>query len=816
MPHYDGPAYHEGETPRTSRPNPPEPRTQRQSVRPKSPGVGQHSVDPLAALAIPGSLIRERPQVDYSLIAASLRREPSALFHLATPGDRQLPLVVIRPNARNTRVLHRPILADGADSVIREPFGPSAPAPKHSAAILPTESSLAAVSPVDASADGESQPTPTVQSQASARFTRPAPTPEPKSVTEATLAPESDSNPDLNSEPTPPAVTPTADIPSAPLPEPAPEAPTPMREPITPDFQPASSAPAETAQSRWAKPATPQFDPSLRARSRATLLTANSAAKPEPAPAPTTSQSSHAQLNPQSPTGQSTTIPAQPATNPAPTPRRPQPVPHYATGDRTRPDALYQLPPLSLLANPVSQDVSAQTDWVDAQTDQLDATLAAFNVSAHVVAHTVGPTVTQFQVALDRGVKVNKITNLTDDLKLALAAKDIRIEAPIPGKSTVGIEIPNRHPRPVMLKEVLDSAAFREATSPLTIALGVNLFGQPVVTNIAKMPHGLIAGATGSGKSVFINSLLTSLLYKATPAEVRLLLIDPKAVELAAYNGLPHLVSPVVSDAKAAAAALKWAVDEMENRYQKMAAAGARNLNQFNEMARSHRDFALVMPHIVIIIDELADLMMVAASEVQDDIARITQKARAAGIHLIVATQRPSVDVITGTIKNNIPTRIAFMVASQIDSRTIIDTAGAERLLGRGDMLFLGSGAAQPVRLQGTYLDREIDAVVDFVKRQQPPHYLFQPDSLARQAEAAENQDDLFPAVLEYIAGEAQVSTSKLQRVFGVGYNRAANLIDDLEARHYISPASGSKPRDVYFTQDDLAPADDAADPTAD
>lgn len=460
------------------------------------------------------------------------------------------------------------------------------------------------------------------------------------------------------------------------------------------------------------------------------------------------------------------------------------------------------LPPLKLLASPVKVDQAAQEDWVVAQSDRLDKTLQAFNVDAHVVAHTVGPTVTQFQVRLASGVKVNKITNLNDDLKLALAAKDIRIEAPIPGKNTVGIEIPNLKPRPVMLREVLDTPAFQQAKSPLTIALGVDLFGQPVVTNLARMPHGLIAGATGSGKSVFINSLLVSLLYKATPEQVRLLLIDPKAVELAGYNGLPHLVSPVISDPKAASAALKWVVSTMNDRYKKLAAAGVRNLEQFNAKAERFHEYAQVLPYLVIIIDELADLMLAAGSEIQDDIARITAKARAAGIHLLVATQRPSVDVITGTIKNNIPTRIAFMTASQIDSRTIIDTAGAERLLGRGDMLYLGNGASQPIRLQGTFVDREIDAIVDYVKARRGPRYLFDPAGLVKSAEASVSHEDaLMPEVLDYLSGERHISTSKLQRVFSIGYNRAANLIDALEAKHLVSPAKGAKPREVYYSQ---------------
>ncbi|MBU3851786.1 MAG: DNA translocase FtsK [Candidatus Paralactobacillus gallistercoris] len=464
----------------------------------------------------------------------------------------------------------------------------------------------------------------------------------------------------------------------------------------------------------------------------------------------------------------------------------------------------YQFPSLDLLAAPTNTDQTQMRIWAEKQVKILNETLAAFHVQAQVARYTIGPTVTQFEISLARGVKVNKITNLNDDLKLALAARDIRIEAPIPGKNTVGIEIPNLLSRTVMLAEVLRSDAFQKSKSPLTVALGVDLFGKPMVADIGEMPHGLIAGATGSGKSVFINSILISLLYKALPTEVKLLLIDPKAVELAPYNGLPHLLAPVISDPKAAAEALKWTVNEMENRYQKLAAAGVRNIQQFNERAKAHGDYGLVMPYIVIIIDELADLMMVASNEVQDYIARITQKARAAGIHLLVATQRPSVDVITGTIKNNIPTRVAFMVASQIDSRTILDTAGAERLLGRGDMLYLGNGKGQPIRLQGTYVEPEIDAIVAFVKQQMPPHYLFNPDNLLKAAVAEESEDAIFGQVLEYIANEKQVSTSKLQRVFSIGYNRAANLIDELESRHYISTAHGSKPRDIYFTKDDL------------
>ncbi|WP_165850284.1 DNA translocase FtsK [Lactiplantibacillus plantarum] len=466
--------------------------------------------------------------------------------------------------------------------------------------------------------------------------------------------------------------------------------------------------------------------------------------------------------------------------------------------------AAYHLPPLNLLKAPIVANESEMDDWIEQKASALDESLDAFGVNANVVDWTIGPTVTQFQVKPARGVKVSKITNLNDDLKLALAAKDIRIEAPIPGRNTIGIEIPNAKSRPVMLSEVLDSDKFRDSKSPLTVALGVDLFGQPQVTDLRKMPHGLIAGATGSGKSVFINSILVSILYKANPQQVKLLLIDPKAVELAPYNEIPHLLAPVISEPKAASAALKWVVDEMDNRYDKLAAGGARNIEQFNKLADEHDEPALKMPYIVIVIDELADLMMVASSEVQDYIARITQKARAAGIHLLVATQRPSVDVVTGLIKNNIPTRVAFMVASQIDSRTILDASGAERLLGRGDMLYLDNGQPAPIRLQGTFVDSEIDSITQFVRDQAAPHYEFQPDSLVKHEEAARNEDDLMPEALAYIADEDTMSTSKLQRNFSIGYNRAANIIDDLESRGYVSAAKGSKPRDVYFTAADL------------
>lgn len=458
----------------------------------------------------------------------------------------------------------------------------------------------------------------------------------------------------------------------------------------------------------------------------------------------------------------------------------------------------YHFPSLDLLPDPVVQN-GDEDQWVADQAQRLDDALNAFEVTAKVVNWTVGPTVTQFEIELGRGVKVNKITNLTDDLKLQLAARDIRIEAPIPGKNTVGIEIPNPHPRPVPLSEIIKSPVFQESKSPLTIALGVDLFGKPQVYDLRKMPHGLIAGATGSGKSVFINSVLVSLLYKATPQMLQLLLIDPKAVEMAPYNRLPHLLAPVISDPQAAAAALKWVTNEMDQRYERLAAAGARNLEQFNEKARRAGDDANQMPYIVVIIDELADLMMVSAAEVQDYIVRITQKARAAGIHLLIATQRPSVDVVTGLIKNNIPTRVAFMVSSQVDSRTILDQSGAERLLGRGDMLFLGNGKSNPVRLQGAFISDAIDDIADFVREQAAPHYAFNPTELKEKSAELNSTDELMDDVLEYIAQEDTISTSKLQRVFSIGYNRAATIIDQLEESGYISASQGSNSREVFY-----------------
>ncbi|WP_181327147.1 DNA translocase FtsK [Listeria monocytogenes] len=464
----------------------------------------------------------------------------------------------------------------------------------------------------------------------------------------------------------------------------------------------------------------------------------------------------------------------------------------------------YEFPSFSFPPPPVSK--REDDSWLQMQQEMLDETLENFNVQASVVNRTQGPAVTRFEVQPEKGVKVSKITNLTDDIKLNLAAKDIRIEAPIPGKSTVGIEIPNQTSRPVMLSELMNTEAFQSSTSPLTAALGLDISGTPIITDLQKMPHGLIAGATGSGKSVCINSLLVSLLYKATPDQLKLLLIDPKMVELAPYNRIPHLVSPVITDAKAATVALKWAVEEMERRYQLFSHTGVRNMEKYNEYA-SHPDHTgEKLPYILIVIDELADLMMVAPNDVEESISRIAQKARACGIHMIVATQRPSVDVITGLIKANIPTRVSFSVSSQIDSRTILDASGAEKLLGKGDMLFLPSGASKPVRLQGTFVsDEEIDAVVAHVRSQGEADYIFEEQELLVKETAKENTDELFEEACDFVLSQNAASTSLLQRHFRIGYNRAARLMESLENHQIVSGINGSKPRDVIITKDQLA-----------
>nr|WP_321221082.1 DNA translocase FtsK [Bacillus mycoides] len=465
----------------------------------------------------------------------------------------------------------------------------------------------------------------------------------------------------------------------------------------------------------------------------------------------------------------------------------------------------YELPPLTLLSIP-QQAALDNTEWLEEQEELLNTTFNNFHVGAHVINVSQGPAVTRFEVQPDPGVKVNKITNLSDDIKLSLAAKDIRIEAPIPGKSAIGIEVPNKESKAVFLREILRSPVFTKSESPLTVALGLDISGDPIVTDIRKMPHGLIAGATGSGKSVCINAILTSILYKAKPHEVKLILIDPKMVELAPYNSVPHLVAPVITDVKAATAALKWAVEEMERRYELFAHAGARDLTRYNTIVSGREIPGETLPYIVIVIDELADLMMVAPGDVEEAICRIAQKARACGIHLLVATQRPSVDVITGLIKSNIPTRIAFTVSSQVDSRTIIDIGGAEKLLGRGDMLFLGNGTSKPVRVQGVYVsDDEIERTVDHVKKQMKPNYLFKQEDLLAKSEQSESEDELFFDACQFVVEQGGASTSSVQRKFRIGYNRAARLIEEMESQGIISEGRGTKPRDVLISEDEFA-----------
>ncbi|PJK17353.1 cell division protein FtsK [Chryseomicrobium excrementi] len=468
-----------------------------------------------------------------------------------------------------------------------------------------------------------------------------------------------------------------------------------------------------------------------------------------------------------------------------------------------QPVAHYAMPNANFLHAPVHK--SDDQEWMDQQAEHLVEALAHFQIQSEVLSIVQGPAVTQFELTVGQGTKVSKIRNLTDDLKLALAAKDIRIQAPIPGRRSIGIEIPNRTSRAVQLSEVIEAPVFKQAESPLEVAMGLDLHGQPVTMDLRKMPHGLIAGATGSGKSVFINSLLISLLYKASPQDVKLLLIDPKVVELAPFNHIPHLISPVITDVKAAAAALKWAVEEMERRYQLFAHAAVRDIGRFNQQAVQAREFSKKLPYIVIVIDELADMMMAAPQDVEDSICRIAQKARACGIHLVLATQRPSVDVITGLIKSNVPTRIAFSVSSQIDSRTILDQQGAERLLGKGDMLYLGSGMASPVRIQGTFVsDDEIDRIIEHARSQGEPDYFFKQEDLIVRAVEVEEQDEMFEEACRFVIEHGAASTSLLQRKFHLGYNRAARLMDAMETAGIISGQNGSKPREVLVSEEFL------------
>jgi len=462
----------------------------------------------------------------------------------------------------------------------------------------------------------------------------------------------------------------------------------------------------------------------------------------------------------------------------------------------------YILPPFHLLSRPGGGKSGESADTVARENARkLESTLESFGVRAKVLQVVRGPAVTRYEIQPDVGVKVSRIVNLTDDIALALAAKDIRMEAPIPGKSAIGIEVPNTEVSIVTLREVMETSAFHESDARLTIALGRDISGQPIVANLAKMPHLLVAGATGSGKSVCINGIITSVLYKAKPDEVKFLMIDPKMVELNVYNGIPHLLAPVVTDPRRASLALKKIVVEMEKRYEAFSKSATRNIEGYNAQLIEKGETPL--PYIVVIVDELADLMMVAAGDVEDAITRLAQMARAAGIHLIIATQRPSVDVITGVIKANIPSRIAFGVSSQVDSRTILDMAGAEKLLGRGDMLFVPVGASKAVRVQGAFLsDNEVEAVVTFCRDQEQAQYREElvPEIQESEEGGDDQLDELFDQAVVIVLEAKQASVSLLQRRMRIGYTRAARLIDQMEAKGVVGPYEGSKPREVLMS----------------
>ncbi len=480
----------------------------------------------------------------------------------------------------------------------------------------------------------------------------------------------------------------------------------------------------------------------------------------------------------------------------------------------------YKLPSVSLLSKPKPKTKSRAEvkRELEEKANRLLETLASFKVDANILNITQGPTVTRFELQPGFGIKVSKITNLADDIALSLAASGVRIEAPIPGKSAIGIEIPNAEPSPVPIREVIDTDKFRDFKSKTAFALGKDIGGNSVIADIAQFPHILIAGATGSGKSVCINSLITSILYKAKPNEVKMIMIDPKMVELGVYNGIPHLLIPVVTDPKHAAGALNWAVAEMKNRYQLMKDNKVRNLQGYNILMEENNTPENKLPEIVIIIDELADLMLAAKNEVEDAINSLAALARAAGMYLVIATQRPSVDVITGVIKANVPSRISFAVSSQVDSRTILDSMGAEKLLGKGDMLYAARGAIKPIRIQGNFIsDSEIENVIAYVKKQYEAEY---DDSILEHIERDQesrdavhedethtrsgDKDELFVKAAELAFEAGQASVAMLQRKYKIGYQRAARIIDQLEENNIIGPYEGTKPRQVLITRNEL------------
>ena len=478
-------------------------------------------------------------------------------------------------------------------------------------------------------------------------------------------------------------------------------------------------------------------------------------------------------------------------------------------------DENYEYPPVSLLSLSNNKGPKGGAKALADTATKLQKTLYSFGVSAKVDNVSVGPAITRYELKPAEGVRVSKIANLADDIALNLAAETIRIEAPIPGKQAVGIEVPNKEKQAVHLRDVLETDEFEDSKSKLTVALGKDVAGNIQLADIAKMPHVLIAGSTGSGKSVCINTIITSIIYKAKPSEVKLVMVDPKVVELSVYNGIPHLLIPVVTDPKKAAGALAWAVQEMDNRYNLFASQGVRDLAGYNKVVE-HNDELGKLPQIVIIVDELADLMMVAAKEVEESICRLAQKARAAGMHLVIATQRPSVDVITGLIKANVPSRIAFAVSSQVDSRTILDSVGAEKLLGKGDMLFFPAGASKPSRVQGAFVsDDEVEKIVDFVKQNGTAKYSEDilesiensqktDKEVAMEKEDDDETDPFLMDAIETVVETGQASTSFIQRRFKVGYARAGRIIDQMEERGVISGYQGSKPREVLMTPEKL------------
>ena len=470
----------------------------------------------------------------------------------------------------------------------------------------------------------------------------------------------------------------------------------------------------------------------------------------------------------------------------------------------------YEFPEIALLKQNIKGMLANEDrEEIIENAKKLEETLMSFGVEARVINVSKGPSVTRYELQPKAGVKVSRIVSLSDDIALALAARGVRIEAPIPGKAAVGIEIPNKETTPVYLREVIEDPKFQKSTSKISVALGKDISGETIIGDLSKMPHVLIAGATGSGKSVCINSLIISILYKYDPEHVRLLMVDPKVVELNVYNGIPHLLIPVVTDPKKAAGALNWAVNEMTRRYNSFAEHGVRNIESFNELTKKKKELKSI-PYIVIIVDELADLMMVSANEVEDYIARLAQMARAAGMHLVIATQRPSVDIITGVIKANIPSRISFAVSSAIDSRTILDSGGAEKLLGKGDMLYYPVGEQKPKRIQGAFIsEEEVEAIVSRIKVHKDK--LVYDEDIINHIErikdnetSADESDDLFDEAVRIVVENQQASTSFLQRKMRVGYNRAARIMDELEEKGIISGRDGSKPRQVLSNENDL------------